>query len=91
MYKIFRIIFCILSVICAAATVLVLVFDWRWGIGVALLAVCFTGLMFIFKNLQTSEELKKNPPPPRGDYITGRVEPQNKNDAQKEDENGKQR
>lgn len=74
MFKILRIIFCILTVALAAACIFVLIFaGWLWG---ALLLVCafvFGALMVTFKQLQEREELKKNPPPPEGDFITGGV------------------
>lgn len=73
MYKALRIIFCIVSVIAAASAVFVIAyFNW-WGlIPVAVCIVC-ASLMFLFKRLQENRELKENPPPPEGDFITGRV------------------
>lgn len=74
MYKILRIIFCILAVALAAACIFVFVFaGWLWG---ALLLVCAFvsgALMVTFKQLQEKEELKKNPPSPEGDFITGKI------------------
>lgn len=73
MYKNLRIIFCLLAVICAAVTVFIFVyFDW-WGF-VPLGAGCaFAALMFVCKNEQVKQERKNNPPPPEGDFITGKV------------------
>ena len=74
MYKTLRIIFSILAAACATVVIFVFVLcDWWWGfipLGVGLLSAA---LMFLFKKLQEREELKKNPPPPRGDFITGKV------------------
>lgn len=73
MYRIFRIISCVLAAAGAAATVFVFIYcDW-WGFLALGLTLAFAGLMLLFKNLQEREELKKNPPPPVGDFITGKV------------------
>lgn len=73
MYKALRISFCILAVICATVCVFIFVFFNLWGL-LPLGAGCvFAALMFLFKRLQENEELKKNPPPPSGDFITGKV------------------
>ncbi len=74
MYKILRILFCILAVAMAAAAVFVFIYaGWLWGGLVVLLAFVFGALMVTFKQLQEKEELKKNPPPPKGDFITGKI------------------
>lgn len=74
MYKILRILFCILTVALAAVAVFVFIYaGWVWGGMVILLAFVFGALMVTFKQLQEKEERKKNPPPPEGDFITGRV------------------
>lgn len=73
MYKILRIAFCILSVLCVAATLFIFVyFDW-FGLIPLGGAIIFGFLMVYFKNLQQAKELKDNPPPPEGDFITGPV------------------
>ncbi len=74
MYKTLRIIFCILSVICAAVCIFIFVYFGIWGLlplGVG--AVC-AALMVICKNAQEKKELKENPPSPQGDFITGKVD-----------------
>ena len=73
MYKILRIAFCILSVLCVAVTLFIFVyFDW-FGLIPLGGAIIFGFLMVMFKNLQQAKELKDNPPPPEGDFITGPV------------------
>ena len=81
MYKILRIVFCILSVVCVAATLFIFVyFNW-FGLIPLGGAVIFGFLMVLFKNLQNAKELKENPPPPVGDFITGPVKKDEDNDA----------
>ena len=84
MFKIFRIIFSVLAAIVAAGTIFVFVYAPHWAWGLLAVGVCavFAGLMIAFKNLQEKQENKKNPPPPKGDFITGRVE--TNGDANKE-------
>lgn len=82
MYKILRIVFCVLAAICAAVTIFIFTYFGVWGclpLGLALLSA---GLMFYFKRAQELEEYKANPPEPRGDFITGKVK--------KEDTDGKE-
>lgn len=75
MYKTFRIIFCILAVLIAAAAIFIFVYlGWMWGIISVLGAAVCAALMIIFKQLQEKQEKKKNPPQPQGDFITGKVE-----------------
>jgi len=73
MYKNLRILFCILAVICATVTVFIFVFFELWGLVPLGGGVIFACLMFLCKRAQEAEELKRNPPPPAGDFITGRV------------------
>lgn len=73
MYKNLRIIFCILAVACAAVTLFIFVFFQWWGLAPLLGACGFAGLMILFKRKQESEEVKLNPPAPKGDFITGKV------------------
>ena len=74
MYKTLRILFCVLAVICATVTVFIFVYFGIWGIAPLCGAGIFAILMVMCKRAQESEELKKNPPPPAGDFITGKVE-----------------
>ena len=74
MYKVLRIAFCILAVACAAVTILIFVYFGIWGVLPLAGALIFAGLMFICKNAQERQELKKNPPAPEtGDFITGKM------------------
>ena len=77
MYKILRIVFCILSVICVAATIFVFTYFQWYGFIVLGGAIAFWLLMLLFKKLQEAKELKENPPPPEGDFITGPVKKDN--------------
>ena len=79
LFKILRIVFCILTVVLAAAAIFVFVYApsvW-WGIATVVFAFVFGALMTTFKQLQEREELKKNPPPPKGDFIFGKVDEHN--------------
>jgi hypothetical protein len=82
MYKNLRIIFCILAVACAAVTIFIFVYFGWWGCAPLGGAVVFAALMYICKRAQESEELKKNPPPPAGDFITGKAENKEKKDGE---------
>lgn len=44
-----------------------------WGFICVAGAIVFFLLTLTFKRLQERQELKDNPPPPEGDFITGRV------------------
>lgn len=79
MNKILRIVFCLLSVACAAVTVFIFIFFELWGLVPLAGALIFAGLMLICKNAQEREELKANPPAPEGDFITGKVKKEGKN------------
>ena len=84
LYKILRIVFCILTVALAAVAIFVFVYApsvW-WGIATIVLAFVFGALMVTFKGLQEQEEKKKNPPPPQGDFIFGKID-EDKNDTDK--------
>ena len=82
MYKVLRIIFCVLAAVMAAGMVFVFIFapEWYWGVSALALAFVFAGLMILFKKLQEKKELKENPPPPKGDFITGKVKEENVDD-----------
>ena len=43
-------------------------------------ALAFAALMFLFKGMQERADKAANPPPPSGDFITGKVE--NKEDKE---------
>lgn len=74
MYKILRIIFCVLAALLAAAMIFIFVFaGWIWGLMSVIGAAVCGALMVTFKQLQERDELKANPPPPEGDFITGKV------------------
>lgn len=73
MFKVLRIVFCILAAAAAAVTVMIFVFFDLWGLLPLGLCLLFAFAMFICKNAQMREELKQNPPEPVGDFITGKV------------------
>lgn len=77
MYKVLRIVFCILAVICAAVTVFIFAYFKLWGFVPLCGAVIFAALMFLFKNKQEKDEAKLNSPAPKGDFITGKVNSDN--------------
>ena len=78
-FKVLRIIFCILTVALAAAVIFIFIYAgvW-WGIATVVLAFVFGALMVTFKGLQEKEVRKKNPPPPQGDFIVGKIETNDK-------------
>jgi len=82
MYKALRIIFCILAVICTAVTVFIFAYFKMWGFIPLGGAVIFAVLMFFCKNMQESENAKANPPAPKGDFITGKVNSDNNNNGE---------
>lgn len=74
MYKKLRIAFCILTVTLVAAAIFVFIYaGWLWGLLTVILALVFGALMVTFKGLQEKQERMDNPPPPVGDFITGKV------------------
>lgn len=74
MFKVFRIVFCVLAVATAAAAIFIFaLLDWFWGIITVAACLLFTAGMFLCRNAQVRAELKKNPPAPVGDFITGKV------------------
>ncbi len=84
MYKILRILFCIIAALLAATAVFVFIYAGTlWGIAVVILAFVSGALMVTFKQLQEKQERKENPPPPQGDFIFGKAE-DNGNDNEKE-------
>lgn len=73
MYKILRIVFCLLAVACAAITVFIFVYFGIWGLLPLGGAAAFAALMIICKNAQERQDKKANPPE-HGDFITGKKE-----------------
>ncbi len=75
MYKILRIVFCVLAVAIAAVAIFIFIYlGWVWGFVALSVAFVSGALMVTFKQLQEKEERKNNPPTPEGDFITGRVD-----------------
>lgn len=62
-----------LAVAAAAVTVMIFIFFDLWGLIPLGLCIVFAVAMFLCRDAQAREELKKNPPPPVGDFITGKV------------------
>ena len=85
LYKVLRIAFCVLTVALAAAMIFVFIYaGWLWGILTLAVAFVCGALMVTFKMLQEKEEMKKNPPPPQGDFIFGKIgENRDSNDDKK--------
>lgn len=74
MFKYLRITSCIIAVLFAAAAIFVFVYaGMAWGFICVAAAALFFALTVLFKRLQEKKDLKDNPPPPEGDFITGRV------------------
>ena len=73
MYKVLRVVFCLLAVAAAAVTVMIFIFFDLWGLLPLGLCILFAFAMFLCRSAQMREELKKNPPAPTGDFITGKV------------------
>ncbi len=73
-YRTLMIICCVISALIVAALVFVFIYaGMLWGLvslGGELVFVC---LMMLFKKLDQAEQLKRNPPPPTGDFITGKA------------------
>ena len=85
-YKVLRIVFCVLAVLLAAGAIFVFIYApniW-WGIATVMLAFVFGALMVTFKGLQEQEDKKKNPPPPTGDFIFGKVGENKENEKDKQ-------
>ena len=84
MYKILRILFCVLAVALAAAAIFIFIYAGTlWGILTIILAFVFGALMVTFKGLQEQQEKKKNPPPPQGDFIFGKIGEDKENNEDK--------
>ena len=73
MFKNLRILFCILSVACVAATIFIFVYYLWWGFVPLGGALAFAALMFLFKGMQERADKAATPPPPTGDFITGKA------------------
>lgn len=80
MFKVMRIIFSVLAAAAAACAVMIFIFFDLWGLIPVGLCIAFAAGMFICKFAQEKAELKKNPPAPEGDFITGRVEKKDNDD-----------
>ena len=86
LFKVLRIIFCVLTVLLAAAMIFVFIYaGWVWGALTLAVAFVFGALMVTFKMLQEKQAKINNPPPPQGDFIFGKVEstPDKKDDETK--------
>ncbi len=74
MFKVLRMICGILSAVIVAGAIFIFVYlGWVWGVVAICAAALLFGLCVLFKNLQTKQEEKQNPPPAVGDFITGAV------------------
>lgn len=74
MFKILRIISCVLAAAAAAVAVPIFIFFDLWGLIPVGLCIVFAAVMFICKYEQEKAELEKNPPAPEGDFIRGKAE-----------------
>ena len=85
MFKTLRIICCVICALIIAAAVFIFAhLGVLWGIVSLVAAAAFFGLMMLFKSLQEKKERSDNPPPPEGDFITGPVKKEIKdNDGEK--------
>ena len=82
MYKNLRIAGCIVAALFAAAAVFTFIYAGiGWGFLCVVGAIAFYVLTVFFKNLQEAKERKDNPPPPVGDFITGKVPSDKRDDA----------
>lgn len=80
MYKILRIVCCVVSAMLLAACVFIFIFcGMAWGIICLLAAACFFGLTLFFKDRQEKRE-GKDAPAPHGDFITGKPEADDRRD-----------
>lgn len=73
MFKVLKIIFCLLAAAAAAAAVPVFIFCDLWGLLPVGVCAASAAAMFFFKSLEVKRNLKNNPPPPEGDFITGKA------------------
>lgn len=73
-YRTLMIICCIICALIVAALVFVFIYaGMLWGLVSLGGGLVFFCLMTLFKKLDQAEQLKRNPPPPVGDFITGKV------------------
>lgn len=85
MYKTLRIICCVICALILAGCIFVFIYlGMLWGFVTLAVAAAFFGLMLLFKRLQEKEDDAKNPPAPKGDFITGAVIPQEENQNKKD-------
>lgn len=73
MFKWLRIISSLLAAAACAAAVFIFVYFLWWGFVCVGAAFAFFGLTLLFKYLQEKRETELNPPPLKGDFITGRI------------------
>lgn len=74
MFKILRIVSCVVSAMLLAACVFIFIYcGMAWGVVCLLAAACFFGLTVFFKGKQEKRE-NKNAPAAHGDFITGKPE-----------------
>lgn len=73
MYRILRIVCSVISAAAVAACIFIFVYlGAMWGVITLVGAAAFFGLTLLFRSLQIKEEMKDNPPPTKGDFITGK-------------------
>lgn len=87
-YLTLRIVFCILAVaFCAAAVFIFTYFDW-WGMLCVFGAALCAALMLIFRRLHDAVENEEAPSPAAGDFITGPVAPDVRDDVTQSESDG---
>lgn len=73
MFNALRIICSVISALAVAACIFIFVYlGTLWGIVTLAVAAAFFGLTMLFRSLAINEEQKMNPPPAKGDFITGK-------------------
>ena len=73
MYRILRIVCSVISAAAVASCIFIFVYlGTMWGVITLVGAAAFFGLTLLFRSLQIKEETKDNPPPVKGDFITGK-------------------
>ena len=87
LYRTLRIVFCIVSVMCCAAAILVFVYLGWWGMACVLGALASGMLMVYFKRRQEALE-ESCAPPAHGDFITG---PLKRDDGENGSDSGEDR
>ncbi|MCD8205538.1 MAG: hypothetical protein LUD29_02865 [Clostridia bacterium] len=73
-FKNLRITSGILAACGVVATFFVFVFcELLWGFIALIITLIFVALTFVFRSKQRQQENITNPPPPQGDFITGKI------------------